>query len=144
MHRPGFTLMEVLVVLLILGLAAMAVPRLWGAGQSGLLRAAANDAAAMLREARAEARRTGRDTRVVFDTALGTYRAARGGRTGRLPSGAVLAVEGVATEADEAGRVAIRFDGEGGSTGGRLRVAQGRSVYLVEVDWMTGHVRTAR
>ncbi|MBP0444548.1 prepilin-type N-terminal cleavage/methylation domain-containing protein [Roseomonas sp. SSH11] len=144
MQSPGFTLFETLVVLLVLALASTAVPRLWGTGQGGLVRAAANDAAAMLREARAEARRTGRETRVVFDTALGRFRRADGGRTGNIPAGASLVIEGVASEADQEGRIALQFDAEGGSTGGRVTVLRGTAVAAVEVDWMTGHVRLAR
>jgi general secretion pathway protein H len=142
-RTPGFTLVETLVVLLILALAASAIPRVLGAGRAGITRAAANDAVAMLREARMEARRTGRATRVVFDTAQGTFRRAEGGRAVRLPPDAALVVEGAASEADAEGRVAIRFDAEGGSTGGRLRLAQGGAAFVVEVDWMTGHVRPA-
>lgn len=140
---PGFTLLEMLLVLLILSLAATAVPRILGAGRGGLVRAAAEDAAAMLREARLAARGTGHEARVVFDTALGTFRRAEGGggRIGQVPAGAALVVEGAATEADGEGRVAIRFDAEGGSTGGRVRVALGALSSGAEVEWMTGHVR---
>lgn len=141
MRAPGFTLIETLVVLLIMALAATALPRLWGAGQGGLVRAAADDVAALLREARAEARRTGRDTRVVFDTALGTFQRVGGTRIGRLPAGGTLVVEGARDEADHEGRIALRFDAEGGSTGGRVRVAKGPAVAAIEVDWMTGLVR---
>ncbi|MBV1800143.1 prepilin-type N-terminal cleavage/methylation domain-containing protein [Siccirubricoccus sp. G192] len=141
LRAPGFTLLETLVVLLILSLAATALPRLWGAGHGGLVRAAAEDAAAMLREARLAARGGGREARVVFDTALGSFRRAEGGRTGRVPQGAALLVEGAAAEADADGRIAIRFDAEGGSTGGRVRVALGALSSAVEVDWLTGHVR---
>jgi len=120
----------------------MAVPRILGAGRGGLVRAAAEDAAAMLREARLAARGAGREVRVVFDTALGTFRmAGGGGRIGQVPAGASLLVEGAATETDAEGRVAIRFDAEGGSTGGRVRVALGALASGVEVEWMTGHVR---
>jgi general secretion pathway protein H len=141
---PGFTLLEMLLVLLILSLASTAVPRILGAGRGGLVRAAAEDAAAMLREARLAARGTGREARVVFDTALGTFRRAAaeaGGRIGQVPAGASLLVEGAATEADAEGRIAIRFDAEGGSTGGRVRVTLGALSSGVEVEWMTGHVR---
>jgi general secretion pathway protein H len=137
---PGFTLLEMLVVLLVLALAATAVPRLWGAGRAGLARAAAEEAAAALREARSEARRSGAATRVVFDTVLARIRAP--GRPARqLPAGAVLAAEGVPEPGGEPGQVAIRFDAEGGSSGGRVRVALGSAVAGVEVDWVTGHAR---
>ena len=140
MRAPGFTLLETLVVLLVVALAATALPRLWGAGQGGLVRAAADDVAASLREARTAARAAGRDARVVFDTGLGTVRPVRGPARA-LPAGARLAVEGAAAEADAEGRIAIRFDAEGGSTGGRVTIALGAHVAAVEVDWMTGHVR---
>ncbi|MFC0388350.1 GspH/FimT family pseudopilin [Muricoccus vinaceus] len=141
MRAPGFTLLEMLVVLLIMALAATAAPRLLGAGRGGLLRAAADDAGAMLREARAEARRTGRDARVVFDTAQGSFHRVGGNRIGRVPAGAALVVDGAREEADGEGRIALRFDAEGGSTGGRVRLASGAASAGVEVDWMTGLVR---
>ncbi|MCR0983640.1 GspH/FimT family pseudopilin [Roseomonas populi] len=144
MRSPGFTLIETLVVLLILALAATALPRLWGAGRGALLRAAADDAAAMLREARMEARRTGRETGVVFDTELGSFRRASGGRTGYLPSGSALIVEATQAGLRPDGRIAILFDAEGGSTGGRVRIVQSSSAADVAVDWMTGHVQPSR
>lgn len=140
MHAPGFTLLEALVVLLVVALAATALPRLQGAGQGGLVRAAADDVASSLREARVAARAAGREERVVFDTGFGTVRPVNGpART--LPAGTRLAVEGAAAEADAAGRIAIRFDAEGGSTGGRVTLALGAHAAAVEVDWMTGRVR---
>lgn len=140
MRAPGFTLLESLVVMLIVALAATALPRVSGAGQGGIVRAAADGVAASLREARLVARADGRETRVVFDTGLGIVRPARGPAR-PLPAGARLAVEGAAAEAGAEGRIAIRFDAEGGSTGGRVTVALGGHAAAVEVDWMTGHVR---
>jgi general secretion pathway protein H len=140
MRAPGFTLTETLVVLLVVALAANALPRLLGAGQGGLVRAAAKDVAASLREARLTARAAGQDARVWFDTAGGTVRAVSGPARA-LPAGTRLMVEGAAAEADAAGRIAIRFDAEGGSTGGRVTIALGAHAASVEVDWMTGHVR---
>jgi general secretion pathway protein H len=121
-------------------LAATALPRLWGAGQGALVRAAADDVAASLREARIAARAEGREARVGFDTGQGTVLPLRGPAR-PLPSGTRLVVEGAAAEADSEGRIAIRFDAEGGSTGGRVLVALGARSAVVEVDWMTGHVR---
>lgn len=140
MRAPGFTLLESLAVLLIVALAATALPRVSGAGKSGIVRATADGVAASLREARLAARAEGRETRVVFDTGLGTVRGARGPAR-PLPAGTRLTVEGAAAEADAGGRMAIRFDVEGGSTGGRVTVALGGHAAVVEVDWMTGHVR---
>jgi general secretion pathway protein H len=139
-RAPGFTLLETLVVLLVVALAATALPRLWGAGQGGLVRAAADDVAASLRDARLAARAEGRDARVVFDTGLGSVRPVRGPAR-PLPAGARLLVEGAAAEADSEGRIAIRFDAEGGSTGGRVTVSLGAHAASVDVDWMTGRVR---
>ena len=140
MRAPGFTLLESLVVLLIVALAATALPRVSGAGQGGIVRAAADDVSASLREARLVARGEGREARVVFDTALGTVHPVRG-PSRPLPAGVRLVVEGAAAEAQAEGRIAIRFDAEGGSTGGRVAVALGSHAAAVEVDWRTGHVR---
>ncbi|MBK1662686.1 GspH/FimT family protein [Paracraurococcus ruber] len=140
MRAPGFTLIETLAVLLVAALAATALPRLAGAGQGGIARAAVEQVAAVLREARMEARASGRPAQVVLDTRDGLLHPARGGRRA-LPAGAALLVEGAAVAADDAGRIAIRFDPEGGSTGGRVVVAVGPARAAVAVDWMTGHVR---
>lgn len=145
MRAAGFSLTEMLVVLAIVGLATAAVPRFGGPGTTGLVRATAEQATAALREARTEARRTGQTMRVVFDTAQGSFRVeGAAGPARHVPAGALLAVEGAAGEADEAGRIAIRFDAEGGSTGGRVRIALRDAAAGAEVDWMTGHVRVLR
>lgn len=140
MRASGFTLLETLVVLLVVALAATALPRFSGAGQGGLVRAAADDVAASLREARLAARASGREARVVFDTGVGAVHPVRGPAR-PLPAGARMVVEGAAAEAGAGGRIAILFDAEGGSTGGRVTIALGAHVAAVEVDWMTGRVR---
>jgi general secretion pathway protein H len=144
-HASGFSLVETLVVLALVGLAAGALPRLGGPGQAALARATAEEVAATLREARAEALRTGRPAQVVFDTAAGAF--ARPGEARpprRLPAGASLAVEAPETPGLPPGRAAIAFDPEGGSRGGRVRVLAGGAAAGAEVDWMTGHVRLHR
>ena len=145
MRAAGFSLFETLLVLLLAGVAATALPRLGGPGEAGLTRAAAEEIAATLRDARTEALRTGRPSRVVFDTALGVF--ARDGEARpprRLPAGAVLAVQTASVTADTEGRAAIGFDAEGGSLGGLVLVRLRSAAAGAEVDWMTGHVRLQR
>ncbi|MGG5811781.1 pilus assembly FimT family protein [Falsiroseomonas sp. CW058] len=145
MRAAGFTLVETLAVLTVAGLAAAALPRLVDAGAGGLVRAAAEEVAATLREARGEARRSGRTARVLFDTATGAFGLEGSARPPRrIPPGAVLAVEATADAADAGGRIAIRFDAEGGSHGGRVRIALRQAAAAAEVDWLTGHVRILR
>jgi general secretion pathway protein H len=145
MRAPGFTLVETLVALAIAGLALAALPRLGDAAAGGRVRAAAEEVAATLREARTQARATGTATRAVFDTARPRVHVEGMARPPRaLPDGAVLEVSATAAEAAEDGRIAIRFDAEGGSHGGRVRIALRRAEAAVEVDWMTGHVRILR
>ncbi|NLF32622.1 MAG: prepilin-type N-terminal cleavage/methylation domain-containing protein [Planctomycetes bacterium] len=67
MHRKGFTLVELLLVLLVVALvAAIVVPLLRRPGSAHEARLAAAELALLCREARQEARRTGRDHGVLL------------------------------------------------------------------------------
>ena len=73
--QKGFTLVELLVVLLILGVLLALAPPVFNRALPGLeLRAAAREVAATLREARGRAIRANREAAVAFDLAEGVYR----------------------------------------------------------------------
>ena len=124
----GFTLLETVVVVVVLGLmlAILAgfVPRRPARLE---LANAANTVAASLRLARARAIASGRPVTVQA-------------------GGNVLLVEGVARPLTGsavlamAGPPAIRFAPDGSASGGAVRVAGPTQAMLVTVDWLTGRV----
>ncbi|HXZ02413.1 MAG TPA: GspH/FimT family pseudopilin [Stellaceae bacterium] len=136
MRASGFTLVEMLVVLVVLALVAALVPPLLAGGRDRLeLAATTREIAAALRETRSLAIREGRSEAFVLDGA-GLFRAGAG-PVRRLPAGLLLSITGVA---DGRARAAIRFFADGSSTGGHLILLRGERRSDVTVDWLTGRV----
>ena len=138
----GVTLLELLVVLAIMALAAAFVyPLFGGTGVStGELKSAARQVAAGLRLARSEALATRQETRVVLDLEQRTFRIDRDAYVHALPK--MVEVKLFTAQSDLVNdRVgAIRFFADGGSNGGRVTLASGTRKYDVDVDWLTGRV----
>ncbi len=131
-RAAGFTLLEMLVVLAILGVAmATAVGAMPRRGGGLDLADAAGRVADALRLARAQAIAQGRP--VEFAIAADGRGWVVGGRAQGLPPSVTLARDG-----------AIRFDPEGGATGGAIRLRGAAQSVLVRVDWLTGRVSVAQ
>jgi len=135
-HEAGFTLVELLAVLAILGLAfAIVTPSVTRAlGASGP-QAVADDLAVALREARSTSLLSATSVRFTLDAAARRWQA--GGRDGRWPDGVAVVLE-PSPQGDDA----IVFYPDGSASGGRLVVGSGPARRLVHVDWLTGRVTT--
>ena len=139
-RRAGFTLFELLIVLVILGLTlAVAVP-LFSRALPGLeLKSSARTVAATLREARSLAIADNREIAVAID--LDTRRIDLAGlRTETLDEGIDLRVFTAAEELIDRGAGRIRFYPDGTSTGGRVRLLAAGRLYDIDIDWITGAV----
>lgn len=134
----GFTLIEVLAVLAILGLA---IGILAGRGPPRSValevRQTANTVAQSLRLARSQAIAVNGDVAFVLDVARRGFRVGDGPWQA-IPPALDVGVTAVAGEASSAARIV--FAPDGGSTGGRIRVAGGAAVRVVVVDWLSGRV----
>ncbi len=144
-REAGFTLIEMIVVLAVLGLVAGLVLARGAPRSAGLeMRAATGAVAQAMRVARTEAIMSNRPVTVVFDPRAGTLRV--GARTPRsLPAGTAITV---VTTADLVGAGAgapagIAFQPDGSSSGGRVELARGARHARVGVDWLTGRVTVA-
>ncbi|MFQ5466684.1 MAG: GspH/FimT family pseudopilin [Kiloniellaceae bacterium] len=137
----GFTLLELLVVLVIMGVMLAAAPAALQRVLPGLgLSAAGREIAATMRAARGQALRDNRETAVVVDTRAKTY-GLEGVARHTVDSDFELALVAARSEqlSDTAAR--IRFYPDGTSTGGRVTLsAKKRKLYVV-VDWLTGRAR---
>jgi len=136
----GFTLLELVVVLVILALAAgLLVPRLGGGGAVSAKQQALATAG-LLRAARADAVSGARETLVLVD--LDRHRLQRQGAEAGLDydPGIPVTAEAANAESRSSRVLGIRFFPNGGSTGGKVWVGADPHRLLVSIDWLTGRV----
>jgi len=139
--RAGFTLIEVMAVMLIIALvAALAVTMMPSTGRAGL-KAVTMQTAALLRRERLGAILTGHDREVSLDRDRRIF-VGDGGDTVALPQDITLDVLGI--DALWSGRQAVvRFHPDGASTGAVLKLSREKVEYEIRVNWYTGGVAIA-
>jgi general secretion pathway protein H len=136
----GFTLLEVLVVLAVLGMAlTLFAVRGNPVSPAVQARAAARDISEALRAAHAEAVATNRSIFFVIDVANRDYRWGREAPH-TVPPGVRLALLTSRDELVTSSVGKIRFDPDGGASGGRVTVDGGGRAWWVGVDWLSGRV----
>ena len=142
-REAGFTLLELIVTLSILGLALSLIVGYKPPWSSGLgLRGTAAELASGLRLARSEAILRNQSIAFEIDLAGHRYRVG-GGAVRQLPAQLKLALLTVTGEQHYAAQGDIRFNPDGSSTGGRIEVADGARSIAVGVDWLSGRVSVA-
>jgi general secretion pathway protein H len=140
-RTAGFTLIELLVVLGVLALVlAAALPLLPGAADRTALRTAAGEIAAGLRETRSLALARGRSAAFTLDTARHAYRVGDEVVWHALPANVAMELFTAAQEQLDDVTGDIRFFSDGSSTGGGVRLGQGKTGDEIRVDWLTGRV----
>ena len=141
----GFTLIELIVVLAIMGLVvALASPRLHRALPGAELAASAQELAAALRRTRARAIAQGHRAALLIDIDAARY--APAGAAGRpLPKGVEVEIETAAVALDPvARRAAMIFYADGTAAGGRIVLRRGARAYRLDIDWLTGRIAVAQ
>ena len=139
----GFTLIEVVVVLAVLGIALVLVVGYKPPWSSGLgLKGIAAELASGLRLARSEAIISNRSVAFDLDLVGHRYRVGQGVEH-RLPANLSIELLTIAGEQQAAGIGDIRFNPDGSSTGGRISLADGQRRMAVGVDWLTGRISVA-
>jgi general secretion pathway protein H len=139
----GFTLIEVIVTLAILGFALVLVAGYKPPWSSGLgLKGTASELASGLRLARSEAIAGNRQVAFDLDVTGHVYRVGAAAAR-RLPANLSIELLTIAGEKRGASAGDIRFNPDGSSTGGRIALADGKQRVAVGVDWLTGRVSVA-
>jgi general secretion pathway protein H len=134
----GFTLLEVIVVLLILSLgAAVSAPAIGRSLDSIRLRAEIAGFSAMIRHARERAITSRRTHTVVVGN--GELRVVDGEDVRRArPLPAAWTIDTTPP------KLVLRFEPQGSSSGGEYHIVAGTISYRVSVDPLTGRVRSSR
>lgn len=138
----GFTLLELMLVLLLMGLAyGIAAPSL-GAGSSGTeLKAAARQIGAGLRKARDVAVVSQSDSLFELNLESRSFKITGDEKAYNLPRNLELKLFTATTEVNDSNIGAIRFFADGSSTGGSISVGPVDMQYVIDVDWLTGRIK---
>jgi general secretion pathway protein H len=137
----GFTLIEVLVVLVILGLTAALVLARGPVRSAGMeARTAASEVAETLRLGRSVAIAGDRPAAVTIDVAS-HWLTLDGARRALLPASLPLAAR--MADGTEPRCAVFDFASDGSATGGTIALGTSARRILVTVDWLTGRVDVA-
>ena len=137
----GFTMLELLVVIVLIGVLAAISPPIFSNGVSAAEhRALARSVAQTLRFARSEAVANRTDVGVEFNLQDRTFQLPDGKRKGKWPENIALELTTTAAETVDEKRAYVRFYADGGSTGGRVTLKYKEREYRIDISWLTGHI----
>jgi general secretion pathway protein H len=140
-RASGFTLVELMVVMiiiaLVMGLVATSISRSISGAES---RVAARKLVVALRYTRTQAILKKSQTVFVVDTEARTYQAP-GKSLVELPEGMDILLTTARSELTSEAVGGIRFFPDGGSTGGHVELVINGREYRVNVAWLTGEAR---
>jgi general secretion pathway protein H len=141
-REAGFTLIEIIVVLAVLGFALALIVGYRPPWSSGLgVRGTAAELASGLRLARSEA--ISRNRPIAFKIDLSDHHFQIGTSAVR-PLPVRLSIALLTVSGEQRGTTGdIRFNPDGSSTGGRISIADGTQRIAVGVDWLNGRVSIA-
>ena len=139
--QGGFTIIELLVVMVIMALAYTLASPMISSGVSGAeLKASARQIAAGLRKARSDAISRRQESVLTLDLATRQFQLTGDARVYRLPPSVAVKVFTAQSELVGGTAGAIRFFPDGGSTGGRITLSANARNYDVDINWLTGQV----
>lgn len=142
-RQRGFTLVELLVVLLIGSLMLAVIPPLASSlGLTTEMRGAARQIAAGLRAARNHAITKQQESALTLELEQRQFSVSGDSRIVKLPTDNDIQVKLFTAQTElvdeETGR--IRFFPDGSSTGGHISLIESNVEYRVNVDWLTGRI----
>ncbi len=143
--QAGFTLLEMLIVLCIMSLAAaFAIPFARRPAPDAALIATAHKLANDMRMARASAIRDNAERTLTIDLAQRRFWV--DGLTGPSPITAGTTVDFSTLQKEQLSgrRGRLRFSADGSSTGGNVVLRGAGRTVAIKLDWMTGHASVAR
>ncbi len=139
-YSRGFTLIEVLVVLVLMAMAYTLVPPAMFGGGGVEMHAAARQLAAGMRKARDHSIHTQRDAVLLIDVEGRQFTVSSDDKKYPLPEQGQITVYTAQAEVVDGKQAAIRFFPDGSSTGGAVTLSNKGAIFRVQVDWLTGSV----
>jgi general secretion pathway protein H len=140
-RQRGFSMIEVIAVLVLIAIVAGAAAAAIGGNLSGAkTRAAVRDLTAALRQTRGLAIVKGEERSLEVDVEARTYQVPDKSPV-QLPEELSMKLLTAATEQTGDSRGLIRFFPDGSSSGGRITLTRDGREWRVEIAWLTGEVR---
>ncbi len=142
LRQRGFTLLELMIVLVIAAIMMAVVPPMISSALPGAeLKASARKVAAGLRYARNRSLTSDEETTLMLDLETKQFNVSGKKKTFQIHKDLELTLLTAESEMVAENKGAIRFFPDGGSTGGRISLSTDKRKYAVDVDWLTGKVR---
>ncbi|MCF6263958.1 MAG: prepilin-type N-terminal cleavage/methylation domain-containing protein [Xanthomonadales bacterium] len=147
-HRPklarGFTLIEILVVMVLIGLmVSMVGLSLSKSVSRAEVRNASRDVLSALRYTRTQAIVTHSEQVLMVDLENRTI-SVPGKKPIKLPKGIELGMTTALREQQSETLAGIRFFPDGGSTGGKLFLTVGEREFIIHIQWLTGEAKLVK
>lgn len=141
MRFAGFTLIELMVVLAVVGLlAGVTVPQMGPAMAAARVKSSGRDVASALRHTRALAISQHQACRFFLDIQHHVYRLCDGKKTYAIPPSLELKLDTAKILLGSGAQGSIEFYPDGSSSGGRVTIGYGRRGIRLDVNWLTGMV----
>ncbi|QTN26118.1 GspH/FimT family pseudopilin [Rhodoferax sp. AJA081-3] len=140
-RQGGFTIIELLVVMVIMAMAYTLAGPMVSSGVSGTeLKASARQLAAGLRKARSDAISRRTEAVLTVDVEAHQFQLSGDQRVYQLPKSIAVKLFTAQSELVNGSTGAFRFFPDGGSTGGRITLSARDRNYDVDINWLTGQV----
>ncbi len=140
-RAQGFTLLEILIVITIIGLTYTLLPKFFFNGVSGAeLKSNARQVAGGLKLARDNAIYSRKPAFLTLDLANREFTIGGDANVHKLHPEVELKLYTAQDDLISETTGTIRFFADGSSNGGRVTVGAGGRAYLIDVDWLTGRV----
>lgn len=140
-RSQGFTLLELLIVLVIIVLGFSVVALNLSSGTGTLEhKAAVRDVVSALRYARGQALMTHQEMTVSFDLANNIYKVSSRDEQYKIPDSIAITLVTAQSELTGEGQGNVRFFADGSSTGGRVVLDRGEKSMQIDINWLTGQL----
>ena len=140
-NAKGFSLIEITLVLFIM-IAGVAIvgPNISSGRGTMQIKSAARDIASALRYARGQALISQQQILLTIDLENNTYKVSSRDKLFHVPEGITLTLVPAQSEKTGEDKGSIRFFPDGSSTGGRVTLERDDNQWLIDINWLTGHI----